>query len=54
MDTVKELRTRRADNLAKKMAEVNVEKKLTNAVPSEAQVSEWIEQAKQLPRAINY
>ncbi|MGB5473895.1 MAG: DUF4332 domain-containing protein [Gammaproteobacteria bacterium] len=48
VDTVKELRTRRADNLAAKMAEVNASKKLTRAVPSEKIVTGWIEQAKTL------
>ncbi len=52
VDTVKELRNRRADNLAAKMAEVNASKKLTRAVPSEKVVSGWIEQAKTLkPRS---
>jgi len=54
VDTVKELRTRRADNLAAKMSEVNNSKKLTRAVPSEKVVSGWIEQAKQMTPMIDH
>jgi predicted flap endonuclease-1-like 5' DNA nuclease len=54
VDTVKELRTRNAANLATKMAEVNAEKKLTRAVPSEKQVTDWVEQAKGLPPKIEH
>lgn len=54
VDTVPELARRRADNLAKKMAEVNEEKKLVRQLPTENQVAAWIESAKALPRAVNY
>ena len=54
VDTVKELRTRRADNLSAKMAEVNVEKKLTKAVPNEAEVQKWIDQAKSMDPLITH
>ena len=54
VDTVKELRNRRADNLTAKMVEVNAKKKLTRATPSEKQVSEWIGQAKSLPPVITH
>ena len=54
VDTVKELATRRADNLAAKMAEVNTTKKLTRAVPSETVVSKWVTQAKSLPPVITH
>ena len=54
VDTVPEFAQRRADNLHKKMAEVNAEKKLVRQLPSEKQVQEWIEQAKELPRVIQY
>ena len=46
VDTVKELRTRNAENLTAKLAEVNAEKKLAGAVPALSQVTGWIEQAK--------
>ncbi|MEZ5543508.1 MAG: DUF4332 domain-containing protein [Pseudomonadota bacterium] len=54
VDTVKELRNRRADNLAAKMAEVNASKKLTRAVPSETVVGKWIEAAKNLKPMIEH
>ena len=54
VDTVKELRHRNAANLAAKMAEVNAEKKLAKASPSESQCTEWIEQAKQLDAVLEY
>ena len=54
VDTVPELAQRRADNLHKRMSEVNAEKILVRQLPSEKQVQEWIDQAKELPRKINY
>ena len=54
VDTVVELATRNAANLAAKMAEVNKEKNLTNRAPSEAEVGRWIEEAKALPRHVSY
>ncbi|NJO22164.1 MAG: DUF4332 domain-containing protein [Sphingomonadales bacterium] len=54
VDTVMELARRRADDLTKKIAEVNAAKKLTRRVPTEVDVSKWIEQAKVLPRALEY
>ena len=54
VDTVAELAQRRADNLTKKMAEVNEEKKVVRALPAESMVSGWIEEAKGLPRAVEY
>ena len=44
-DTVKELRTRNADNLAAGMQEVNQVKKLTRNVPTATIAKKWIEQA---------
>ena len=54
VDTVKELRNRRADNLAAKMAEVNADKKLVRQVPSESQVTKWVEQAKGMDPMITH
>jgi predicted flap endonuclease-1-like 5' DNA nuclease len=48
VDTVKELRNRRADNLATKMKEVCEEKKITRTSPSAKVVQKWIDQAKEL------
>ena len=54
VDTVKELKQRRADNLTAKMAEVNAARKLVRQLPSETQVADWIEQAKTLPAVMTY
>lgn len=54
VDTIKELATRRADNLTVKLAEVNAEKKLAKAVPSESQVQGWIDSAKETAPMISH
>ena len=54
VDTVKELKHRNAANLAEKMSEVNEDKKLVRQVPSESQVTKWVEQAKELPPMMTY
>lgn len=54
VDTVPELMRRNAANLTKAMAEANEKKKLTRRVPYESEVSKWIEQAKSLPRMLEY
>lgn len=54
VDTVVELAQRNASNLAAKMAEVNKKKKLVRVVPSEKQVADWVQQAKNLPRKVSY
>ena len=54
MDTVVELSNRRADNLHSKLAEVNKEMQFVRQLPTEAQVGEWIESAKALPRVMTY
>jgi predicted flap endonuclease-1-like 5' DNA nuclease len=54
VDTVAELAQRKADNLLKKMTEVNDSKNLVNKMPALSQVEDWIAQAKKLPRAVSY
>ncbi len=54
VDTIPELAQRKAANLIQKILEVNKEKKLVRKLPVESQVADWIEQAKKLPRVINY
>jgi len=54
VDTIPELGQRNAANLFTKMTEVNEAKKLVRALPTEDKVEEWIKQAKELPRKINY
>lgn len=54
VDTIPELAQRKAENLVKKMEEVNAAKKLVRKLPVLKQVEDWIEQAKKLPRVITY
>ncbi|MEM7244164.1 MAG: DUF4332 domain-containing protein [Acidobacteriota bacterium] len=54
VDTIKELRHRKSDNLADKMSEVNAKKKLTRLVPSAKTVEKWITQAKGLDPTITH
>ena len=54
VDTVVELAQRKAENLVKKMAEVNAAKNLVNKLPAQSQVEDWIAQAKKLPRAVSH
>lgn len=54
VDTVPELARRRADNLSAAMTELNSAKKLVRRIPTETEVAKWIEQAKGLPRMLEY
>jgi predicted flap endonuclease-1-like 5' DNA nuclease len=54
VDSVPELAQRNAANLSAKIEEINAEKKLVRSTPSESQIQEWIDQAKQLPRAVHH
>lgn len=54
VDTVKELRTRNAENLTAAMMKVNEEKKLVRAMPSLSAVTQWIAQAKEFPPILTY
>ncbi|MEZ5670476.1 MAG: DUF4332 domain-containing protein [Alphaproteobacteria bacterium] len=54
VDTVKELRNRKAENLAARMGEVNAAKKLVRQLPSVKQVTRWVEHAKTLDPAISH
>ena len=54
VDTVPELAQRNAENLYQKLMDVNEEKKLVRSMPQQTQISDWVEQAKQLPRKIDY
>ncbi len=54
VDTVPELAQRKPENLHAKMTEVNAEKNLVRSLPSESQVSDWVAQAKELPRVITH
>ncbi len=54
VDTVPELAQRNPDHLCAKLKEVNAEKKLVRRLPPLSSVEDWIKQAKQLPRVIQY
>jgi len=54
VDTVVELSKRVPENLHTKMLEVNAEKNLVRRPPSLSEVTRWIQEAKKLPRKIDY
>jgi len=54
VDTVKELAKRVPENLHAKLVQINVDKKMAGRTPTLAQVTNWIEQAKALPRMLEY
>lgn len=54
VDTIKELRTRNAENLAASLAEVNAAKKLTRSVPAAATVTKWVAAAKGMEPKLTY
>ena len=54
VDSVPELAQRNAANLTQKMLEVNEEKSLVRSTPSAKQVSDWVDQAKTLPRVVTH
>lgn len=54
VDTVKELATRNAANLAAKMQEINDAKNLSGRVPSADQLQKMIDQAKTLAPAVSH
>uniref|UniRef100_A0A7C4PKP5 DUF4332 domain-containing protein n=1 Tax=Anaerolinea thermolimosa TaxID=229919 RepID=A0A7C4PKP5_9CHLR len=54
VDTVVELAQRNPENLYSTMVEVNEARKLVRRMPTQAQVAEWVAEAKKLPRAVTY
>jgi predicted flap endonuclease-1-like 5' DNA nuclease len=54
VDSVPELAQRNPENLYQKLVAVNQERRLVRKLPSQAQVGKWIEEAKRLPRVVNY
>ena len=54
VDTVAELAQRAPANLLEKMQAVNLEKKLVRMMPTLKQVTDWVAQAKKLPRLLSY
>ncbi len=54
VDTVAELARRNAGNLHERMTAANEERPRVRSLPTQAQVQDWIDQAKDLPRAVEY
>lgn len=54
VDTVKELRTRNAENLHKALTDTNAEKNLTRAIPAISQIQDFIGQAKLLEPVVTH
>jgi predicted flap endonuclease-1-like 5' DNA nuclease len=54
VDTVPELAQRNPANLYETLVAINQQKKLVRKMPTQAQVTSWVDQAKALPRLITY
>lgn len=54
VDTVPELAQRNPENLYAALVATNREKKLVRKLPTKAKIVEWVEQARKLPRVIEY
>jgi len=54
VDTVKELATRRPDNLYVKLIETNARERLAGRAPTRRAVQAWVAQAKDLPTVLEY
>jgi predicted flap endonuclease-1-like 5' DNA nuclease len=54
VETVLELAQRRPDHLHQKLVEANEQKHLVRVVPPPEHVAQWVEEAKNLPRKVNY
>jgi predicted flap endonuclease-1-like 5' DNA nuclease len=54
VDTIPELAQRKAGRLYQTLAELNRTKKLVRKLPGQRQVAGWINQAKKLPRRVDY
>lgn len=54
VDTVAELARRDPENLHAKLLEINEKKKLVRRPPALSLVRQWVEEAKKLPRIVEY
>ncbi len=54
VDTVVELSNRKPENLHAKLVETNKEKKIVRQLPGAKQVQAWVQEAKKLPRKVEY
>ena len=54
VDTVPELAQRNPANLTETLAEANAARNLVRKLPTVDQVTDWVDQAKKLPRVVQY
>ncbi len=54
VDTVVELAQRNAENLLKRMTEINADGTIVRRLPTLNQVTAWVAQARELPRILSY
>lgn len=54
VDTVPELANRNPENLLEAMQKTNEKKKLVRVMPNLGKVEDWVVQAKELPRVLEY
>ncbi len=54
VDTVAELAQRNAKNLAETFGELDMARNTVRRIPTESEVQGWIDQAKSLPRVVEY
>jgi predicted flap endonuclease-1-like 5' DNA nuclease len=54
VDTVPELAQRNAENLQLALVKINEEKKLAKTTPSLSEVTNWIDEAKTLPKIVQH
>ena len=54
VDTVPELAQRNPANLTETLAEANAARNLVRKLPTVEQVTDWVEQAKTMPRVVTY
>ncbi|HEX7591508.1 MAG TPA: DUF4332 domain-containing protein [Candidatus Limnocylindrales bacterium] len=54
VDTVPELAQRNPANLTETLAEANAARSLVRKLPTVEQVTDWVEQAKTMPRVVTY
>ena len=54
VDTIPELAQRNPANLTQTLAEANAARSLVHKLPTLDQVTDWVEQAKKLPRVVQY
>ena len=54
IDSVPELATRNTDNLHAKLVELNEQKKIVRTTPTLKQITDFVAQAKELPRAVHH